>query len=79
MARQPKTNVKGGREGKGGGRKGRRQYPKHNEHSDVSMSACQPSGKDKGLSEGTEKECVGFKTQRACPSTPQQVAHRVTC
>lgn len=34
------------------------------------MSACPPSGKDKGTSEGTEKECVGFKTQRECLSLP---------
>lgn len=78
MVRQPKTNVKGGREGGEAGREKGKEAVSQNTMN-IQTSACQPSGKDKGLSEGTEKECVGFKTQRACLSAPQQVAHRVTC
>lgn len=51
----------GGEEGRENGKEAVSQNTTH-----IQMSACQPSGKDKGLSEGTEKECVGFKTQREC-------------
>lgn len=36
-------------------------------------SAWQPRGKDKGLSEGTEKECVRFKREGVLKCAPQQV------
>lgn len=53
MARQPKTNVKGGREGKGEGEREGGSIPKHNEHSDVSLSAkWQRQGAIRGDREG---------------------------